>query len=100
MLDRNALFLSYCGLDAEVMMKKKDDFLSERENSDHSSDYSLEILYDDSFEDRASGDRSPKGDGRSKRRKKKKRLPMQRWKKIVLGVVATLLVIIIGKISL
>ena len=77
-------------------MKKKDDFLSERENSDHSSDYSLEILYDDSFEDRASGDRSPKGDGRSKRRKKKKRLPMQRWKKIVLGVVATLLVIIIG----
>ena len=96
MLDRNALFLSYCGLDAEVMMKRKDDFLSKRENSDHSSDYSLEILYDDSFEDRPLGDRSPKGDGRSRRKKKKKRLPMQRWKKITLGVVATLLVIIIG----
>ena len=77
-------------------MKRKDDFLSKRENSDHSSDYSLEILYDDSFEDRPLGDRSPKGDGRSRRKKKKKRLPMQRWKKITLGVVATLLVIIIG----
>ena len=77
-------------------MKRKDDFLSKRENSDHSSDYSLEILYDDSFEDRPLDDRSPKGDGRSRRKKKKKRLPMQRWKKITLGVVATLLVIIIG----
>lgn len=77
-------------------MKRKDDFLSKREDSDHSSDYSLEILYDDSFEDRPLDDRSPKGDGRSRRKKKKKRLPMQRWKKITLGVVATLLVIIIG----
>ncbi|MEH2945654.1 LCP family protein [Sporofaciens sp. JLR.KK001] len=78
------------------MMKRKDDFLSKREDSDHSSDYSLEILYDDSFEDRPLDDRSPKGDGRSRRKKKKKRLPMQRWKKITLGVVTTLLVIIIG----
>lgn len=89
-------------------MKKENDFFPEEESPAHSSDYSMEVLLEDSFEDRPPDDEPwednahehhrhhrhhhhEHGRGHKHKHSKKKR-SMKRWKKVLIGVVAFIVV--------
>ncbi len=92
----------------EAIMKKENDFFPEEESPAHSSDYSMEVLLEDSFEDRPPDDEPwednahehhrhhrhhhhEHGRGHKHKHSKKKR-SMKRWKKVLIGVVAFIVV--------
>lgn len=94
-------------------MRKENDFFPEEESPAHSSDYSMEVLLEDSFEDRPPDDEPREdnahehhhhhhhhhehGHGRGhKHRHSKKKRSMKRWKKVLLCVVAFIVVGIAG----
>lgn len=92
----------------EAIMKKENDFFPEEESPAHSSDYSMEVLLEDSFEDRPPDDEPwednahehhrhhrhhhhEHGRGHKHKHSKKKR-SMKRWKKVLISVVAFIVV--------
>lgn len=82
-------------------MKKNNDFFPEVDSKGDSSDFSIEVLYEDSFEDRPLDDDSWDDDGHRHRHKHghhehRKHRSSKRWKKIMLGLIAVIVVGIAG----
>lgn len=82
-------------------MKKDNDLFPEVDSDGDSSDFSLEVLYEDSFEDRPLDDDSWDDDGHRHRHKHghhehRKHRSSKRWKKIMLGLIAVIVVGIAG----
>lgn len=83
-------------------MKKNNDLFPEVDSMGDSSDFSIEVLYEDSFEDRPLDDDSW-DDGHGHRRRhshhgheKKRHRTFKRWKKVMLGLIAIIVVGIAG----
>ncbi len=83
-------------------MKKNNDLFPEVDSMGDSSDFSIEVLYEDSFEDRPLDDDSwDDGHGHRHRHshhghEKKRHRTFKRWKKVMLGLIAIIVVGIAG----
>ena len=85
-------------------MKKNNDFFPEVDSSGDSSDFSMEVLYEDSFEDRPLDDDYSWDDDAHKHKhrhkhkhgKHKRHRSSKRWKKVLLGLIAIIVVGIAG----
>ena len=85
-------------------MKKNNDFFPEVDSAGDSSDFSMEVLYEDSFEDRPLDDDYYCDDDAHEHRhrhkhkhgKHKKHRSSKRWKKVLLGLIAIIVVGIAG----
>ena len=85
-------------------MKKNNDFFPEVDSAGDSSDFSMEVLYEDSFEDRPLDDDYSWDDDAHEHRhrhkhkhgKHKKHRSSKRWKKVLLGLIAIIVVGIAG----
>ena len=84
-------------------MKKNSDLFPEVDSTGDSSDFSIEVLYEDSFDDRPLDDDGSWDDDehrhhrhRHKHEKHKKHRTLKRWKKVMLGLIAVIVVGIAG----
>lgn len=85
-------------------MKNDNDFFPDVDSSGDSSDFSMEVLYEDSFEDRPLDDDYSWDDDahehrhrhKHKHSKHKKHRSSKRWKKVLLGLIAIIVVGIAG----
>ena len=84
-------------------MKKNNDLFPEVDSTGDSSDFSIEVLYEDSFDDRPLDDDNSWDDEHGHKRrhrhrheKHKRRHSLKRWRKVMLGLVAIIVVGIAG----
>ncbi len=86
-------------------MKKNNDLFPEVDSTGDSSDFSIEVLYEDSFDDRPLDDDGSWDDDehrhhrhrhKHKHEKHKKHRTLKRWKKVMLGLIAVIVVGIAG----
>jgi len=84
-------------------MKKNNDLFPEVDSMGDSSDFSIEVLYEDSFEDRPLDDSYDDGGHEHRHRhrhhehdKQKGHRTLKRWKKVMLGLIAVIVVGVAG----